>query len=409
MNYTNGKDIFPSELLDLIQDYTQGKYVYIPKREDNKEKWGTKTSYRKELKTRNSHIYTKYLTGLSLKQLSDKYCLSVKSIRRIIFDKRKGAQEMKENIKKLLEMWNINAEIQQIYDSAWSVGNDYVIKASHDLGNLKRNITIMKTLDEYGIPVAHPIPTVDGQDYVECNGTYYLMMNKLFGTHILDIYQTDYLNIAYETGKIVTNLHKAFIYCEQKITFWNNNLLKEMTEWIYDTFELNNYRYISKSDFETTLNELKECYNELPKQLIHRDIHYGNILFNNGDFSGYIDFDLSQKNVRIFDICYFLIGLLIDHEKSKTHIEKWYHIISKFIEGYESANPLTKLEKDSICCLMSSIELLFVAYFINNEDEILAEGAANLYYFVNNNKERIQSAVPNYFDDTILSKLVLPQ
>lgn len=250
MNYTNGKDIFPSELLDLIQDYTQGKYVYIPKREDNKEKWGTKTSYRKELKTRNSHIYTKYLTGLSLKQLSDKYCLSVKSIRRIIFDKRKGAQEMKENIKKLLEMWNINAEIQQIYDSAWSVGNDYVIKASHDLGNLKRNITIMKTLDEYGIPVAHPIPTVDGQDYVECNGTYYLMMNKLFGTHILDIYQTDYLNIAYETGKIVTNLHKAFIYCEQKITFWNNNLLKEMTEWIYDTFELNNYRYISKSDFE---------------------------------------------------------------------------------------------------------------------------------------------------------------
>lgn len=170
-----------------------------------------------------------------------------------------------------------------------------------------------------------------------------------------------------------------------------------MSGWIYDTFELNNYRYISKSDFETTLNELKACYNELPKQLIHRDIHYGNILFNNNsEFSGYIDFDLSQRNVRIFDICYFLIGLLIDHEKSSEHIEKWYYIVSKFIEGYEMTNPLTKLEKESICCIMSSIELLFVAYFINNEDEILAQGAANLYYVVNKNEEKIQSSVNNF-------------
>lgn len=38
MNYINGKDIFPSELLDLIQDYAQGKYVYIPKKDENKEK-----------------------------------------------------------------------------------------------------------------------------------------------------------------------------------------------------------------------------------------------------------------------------------------------------------------------------------------------------------------------------------
>jgi len=38
MNYINGKDVFPSELLDLIQNYTQGKYVYITKREENQEK-----------------------------------------------------------------------------------------------------------------------------------------------------------------------------------------------------------------------------------------------------------------------------------------------------------------------------------------------------------------------------------
>lgn len=38
MNCINNKDIFPPELLDLIQNYTQGKYVYIPKRDENQEK-----------------------------------------------------------------------------------------------------------------------------------------------------------------------------------------------------------------------------------------------------------------------------------------------------------------------------------------------------------------------------------
>ena len=161
--------------------------------------------------------------------------LEVKSIRRIILDKRKGTENMKERIESLLVLWNINEEISQIYDSTWAVGNDYVIKITDSFGSLKRNITIMNALDECGIPVAHAIPTVDGQDYIEYDGKYYLMMNKLSGTHIQDIYQTDYLNIAFNTGKILANLHSAFIVCEQKITFWNNSLLEEMTGWIYDT------------------------------------------------------------------------------------------------------------------------------------------------------------------------------
>lgn len=213
MNYINAKDIFPSELLDLIQDYTQGKYVYIPKRDENKDKWGSKTSYKKELKMRNSHIYTKHLTGLSITQLSNKYCLSEKSIKRILLEKRKEVNKMNGIIEKILKSWNLNSEIKQIYDSAWSVGDDYVIKVNNNLESLKLNITLMKTLNKCGVIVAHPLPTIAGQDYVEYKGEYYLLMNKLSGTHILDIYKTDYVNIAYETGKIVAKLHIAFISC----------------------------------------------------------------------------------------------------------------------------------------------------------------------------------------------------
>jgi Ser/Thr protein kinase RdoA (MazF antagonist) len=393
MKYVNGMEVFPSELLELLQDYVQGQYVYIPKRDKSKEKWGAKTTYRKELDMRNSHIYTKYLTGLSVKQLVEKYHLSEKSIKRILFDKRKEAGIMKEEIETLLEAWGIKEEIKQIYDTAWSVGDNYVMKTNQNLAGLRRNVEMMKILEECGIPVAKPIPTLAGQDYIETKGEYFLLMNKLSGTHILDIYQADYVNIAYETGRAVAKLHTAFLTCEQKITFWNNNLVEEMTGWVGDTLQANRYRYITKIDYEESLKELQACYDKLPRQLIHRDMHYGNLLFHKGTFSGYIDFDLSQKNVRIFDICYFLIGLLIDHEKKKEDMNKWFEIVSNFIRGYETINKLTDLEKDSIVYLMKNIELLFVAYFIGEEDEILAESSAGLYYFVKEHEDVIRSAI----------------
>jgi Ser/Thr protein kinase RdoA (MazF antagonist) len=395
MKYVNGGDILPSELLDMIQDYAQGQYVYVPKRDEDKEKWGTKTSYRKELEMRNRHIYTKFLTGLTVEQLSKNYNLSRKSINRILLCKRKEAGKMKNTIGELLQLWNINEEAHQIYDSAWTIGTEFVLKTNDNLASLKRNITIMRTLSECGIPVAKPIPTLGGQDYIEHSGKYYLLMTKLSGTHIQDVYQSDYSNIAYETGKIVARLHSAFLSCEQKITFWNNSLLDEMSGWICNTLRENQYRYLTEADFDISLKELADCYDELPRQLIHRDIHFGNILFDKGILSGYIDFDLSQKNARIFDICYFLTGLLVDHEKKKDDVEKWCHIVSRFIKGYEETNPLTKLEKDNISCLMKNIEILFVAYFISIQDEELAKSAASLFCFIKNNEKSIYSAVFN--------------
>jgi Ser/Thr protein kinase RdoA (MazF antagonist) len=400
MKYVNGKDIFPEELLSLIQEYTQGKYVYIPKRDEMKEKWGENTSYKKELEKRNNHIYTKYLTGFSIKQLKEKYHLSEKSINRIVVEKRKGTYNMKEQILDLLKLWNVQGDVKQIYNTTWQIGEQYVLKTNHDLGSLTRNIDIMKILDQHGIPVAKPIPTLDQQDYIESNGVYYLLMNKLPGTHIQDIFQVNFTSIAYETGIAVAKLHTAFVACEQKLSFWDNNFLDEVTGWIKQNLEERNYPFITAKDFHESLNDLVLCYENLPRQLIHRDMHYGNLLFDNGTFSGYIDFDLSQKNARIFDICYFILGLLSEHDKNEMDVVKWYSIITNFIKGYESLIILSNLEKDSICCLMENIELLFVAYFSSIEDKVLAESAAKLYYFVKQNKESIHNSI--FSNDTAI-------
>ncbi|WP_080664488.1 CD3324 family protein [Enterocloster clostridioformis] len=64
--------------------------IYIPKTAGHKKRWGEGTSTRQELRLRNHQIYSDYLSGASTDELSSLYCLSLKSIQRIIGQEKKG-------------------------------------------------------------------------------------------------------------------------------------------------------------------------------------------------------------------------------------------------------------------------------------------------------------------------------
>jgi Mor family transcriptional regulator len=89
MSYSNARDIFPNEVLEIIQNYIDGEYIYIPKKEENKIAWGELTKSKNELLKRNTSIYEDYLKGMSTQLLSEKYYLSPKTIQRIVLEKRK--------------------------------------------------------------------------------------------------------------------------------------------------------------------------------------------------------------------------------------------------------------------------------------------------------------------------------
>lgn len=90
MSYVKAVDVLPDEILELIQNYIDGEYIYIPRKEDNKKSWGENTDYRKEIEKRNSMIYKEYKTGVKIKILAEKYFLSEKSIQRIVLQKSKN-------------------------------------------------------------------------------------------------------------------------------------------------------------------------------------------------------------------------------------------------------------------------------------------------------------------------------
>ena len=89
MSYVKAVDVLPDEILELIQNYVDGEYIYIPRKEDNKKSWGENTDYRKEIEKRNSMIYEEYKT-VKIKILAEKYFLSEKSIQRIVLQKSKN-------------------------------------------------------------------------------------------------------------------------------------------------------------------------------------------------------------------------------------------------------------------------------------------------------------------------------
>lgn len=90
MSYQKANEILPEELVELIQNYIDGKYVYIPRKQENKRTWGQGTGAREERKLRDLSIYEDYVSGICVKHLAERYYLSEKSIQRILLQEKKS-------------------------------------------------------------------------------------------------------------------------------------------------------------------------------------------------------------------------------------------------------------------------------------------------------------------------------
>lgn len=89
MRYQKATEILPEELVELIQMYIDGEYVYIPRKMENKRTWGEGTGAREERKLRDLSIYRDYASGICVKMLAERYYLSEKSIQRIVLQEKR--------------------------------------------------------------------------------------------------------------------------------------------------------------------------------------------------------------------------------------------------------------------------------------------------------------------------------
>ncbi|MGO4732701.1 CD3324 family protein [Paenibacillus sp. 2KB_22] len=88
MKYINADTIFPEELLREIQRHIPGGLIYIPRPKDAHKKWGENSGGRKIIQERNVEIRQLFAAGATIDQLADQYCLSVDSIKKIVYCKK---------------------------------------------------------------------------------------------------------------------------------------------------------------------------------------------------------------------------------------------------------------------------------------------------------------------------------
>lgn len=89
MKYLNANDILPPELLEQVKKYAAGKYLYIPKNEEDIMAWGELSGYRKQLQKRNRMIINKFKYGVSVDELSKEYSLSEETIKKLVYSNQK--------------------------------------------------------------------------------------------------------------------------------------------------------------------------------------------------------------------------------------------------------------------------------------------------------------------------------
>lgn len=91
MSYRSAEQILPAEIIELIQQYVDGENIYIPRKTENRKKWGDETRIKQELNIRNQKIFQEYLAGVKMSELAVRYFLSEKSIQRIVYQAKKSA------------------------------------------------------------------------------------------------------------------------------------------------------------------------------------------------------------------------------------------------------------------------------------------------------------------------------
>ncbi len=77
-------------------------------------------------------------------------------------------------------------------------------------------------------------------------------------------------------------------------------------------------------------------------------MHLSNVIFKDDKLEGFIDFEILENNVKIFDLCYCCTSVLSELFSDERLREKWLHIVSKVFEGYYKQNDLTKEELKAI-------------------------------------------------------------
>lgn len=307
-------------------------------------------------------------------------------------------------LREVLKSWDVpqDAAIHDIKimdgaktaETVWKIGKDYYLKTG-ERTMLLRNIKIARALAAQGFAAALPVQAKSGEDFLE-GGPVFMLTRTMKGAPLprADRFGDNRGDFGFKYGQSIARLHNALAAVEKDIQPYEQNLLTHVTDWALPEVQKQNTQWsmaLPDSFFEEYTANFGALFDKLPKQLIHCDPNPCNILFDCGEVSGFIDFDLSECNVRLWDPCYCATGILSEWAGVPGAKEKWLDILAGILRGYGSINPLTAEEKQAVYYVICSIQMICIAYFERvDEYKELAKTSREILAFIIEQKGRIE-------------------
>jgi Ser/Thr protein kinase RdoA (MazF antagonist) len=262
-------------------------------------------------------------------------------------------------------------------------GASYILKEKPDPQAAEREAVLLARLAATGAPVAVPLRTRAGNYFAQENGKTFLLSPRLPGRPFTRHYRGQAILRAERYGRAIARLDSCLALCDGLPGFPSLHLIEHIHGWALPILR----RHPAEVDLprlEAAWKDVEEglapIYGRLPIQLIHRDAHPGNLLFQRDRLSGIIDFDMVTRGPRIFDLAYCGTSLLMAAYPSQAKMQIWPRLLDGLVHGYSETVTLTSEEKLALPGTMIAIELIYVALGLEIRAENVTRSNENLVY-----------------------------
>jgi Ser/Thr protein kinase RdoA (MazF antagonist) len=269
----------------------------------------------------------------------------------------------------------------------------YIAKSS-EFQSIKNQYEILSKLKQSNVPVAPILETMDGIYYVKIKEAYYCLYPFIEGECRKELDTGDGQEIINSFGIGIAMLHQGLSQVNTSNDFYCDLFMKKIFDpslQVIQVYENNN----TIGDIEHIIQQCKSfktICKQLEIQMIHGDLHLGNIIYEDKKVNGFIDFESCTRGYRVYDLAYLMADILMQGFQKECD-SQWLSFCNMLVVSYNNKNPFIEAEYGAIwyCMLFSQFFTTGYLYSIKafNEAKRYLEG----FFWIYENKDKINEAL----------------
>lgn len=267
----------------------------------------------------------------------------------------------------------------------------FILKLKGDVASAQRENELLNFVETVQLKVQTPLKSKSGDLIITHDNKNFTLYNFIEGEVHSANHYLEKPDGAKQLGEAIAYLHRALKSVDFTDQFNHKNLYKTVSEFAVKEVLKVDTDIRLQSRLGTLNNEFEHNLERLPRQLIHRDAHIFNFVFQGNNLAGIIDFEIAEVNSRLFDVCYCSTSLLNEIFYDIDQRENWFDFVARLFSSYNKVNQLTADEEESICHVMLSIQLIFMAFFSN--DISLYKRNKEMLIWLDTNRERFDKII----------------